>query len=221
MGHILGSIAQAVYLYGIQCYEFWKLLVFRARWRSRNGHNRTDAGNVFPMSKVTVGRGTYGKLNVRTFSNPEEKLTIGHYCSIAENVYFLLGGDHSYRKFTTYPFGRLVVDGPHEAVTKGPVTVEDDVWIGFGTIILSGVTVGKGSVIGAGSVVARDIPPYSVYAGGRVVRQRFPEEVIRVIQSLDFSALSEEWIRDHRDLLAGDLDLESAKKLVSLQKAGK
>src|SRR4051812_44961286 len=55
-----------------------------------------------------------------------------------------------------------------------PVIIEDDVWIGARTIILPGVRVGHGSIIGAGSVVTRDVPPYSVFAGnpGRVVRDR-------------------------------------------------
>jgi maltose O-acetyltransferase len=55
-----------------------------------------------------------------------------------------------------------------------PVTIEDDVWIGARTIILPGVTIGSGSVIGAGSVVTRSIPPKSVAAGNpcRVIRTR-------------------------------------------------
>lgn len=60
------------------------------------------------------------------------------------------------------------------------VTIEDDCWIGANTIILSGVTVGKGSVVGAGSVVTKDIAPYSIYTGApeRKVRQRFTQEQI-------------------------------------------
>lgn len=55
-----------------------------------------------------------------------------------------------------------------------PVIIEDDVWIGARVIILPGVTVGSGSVLGAGAVVSRDVPPYAVVVGntGRVVRYR-------------------------------------------------
>lgn len=61
-----------------------------------------------------------------------------------------------------------------------PVTIEDDVWIGARVILLPGVTVGKGSVIGAGAVVSRDIPPYSVAVGNpcRVVRTRIQEDTV-------------------------------------------
>lgn len=54
-----------------------------------------------------------------------------------------------------------------------PVTIEDEVWIGGGAVLLPGVTIGKGSVIGAGAVVTRDIPPYSVAVGNpaRVIKK--------------------------------------------------
>lgn len=58
------------------------------------------------------------------------------------------------------------------------VVIEDDVWIGHGTIILSGVKVGQGSIVGAGSVVTKDVEPFSVYAGNplRLIRSRFATE---------------------------------------------
>jgi len=55
-----------------------------------------------------------------------------------------------------------------------PIVIEDDVWIGAGTIILPGRRIGTGSIVGAGSVVASDVPPYTVVAGNpaRPVRRR-------------------------------------------------
>jgi len=55
--------------------------------------------------------------------------------------------------------------------------IESDVWLGYGVIVLTGVTVGRGSVVAAGSVVSRDIPPYSIAAGvpARVIGQRFQD----------------------------------------------
>ena len=59
-------------------------------------------------------------------------------------------------------------------VVLGSVTVEDDVWIGSNCVILPGVTIGCGSVIGAGAVVTKDIPPYSIAVGvpAKVLKQR-------------------------------------------------
>ncbi|WP_349357735.1 acyltransferase [Salinibacterium sp. G-O1] len=61
-----------------------------------------------------------------------------------------------------------------QGVTRGALIIEDDCWIGSGATILSNVRVGRGSVIAAGCVVTKDVPPYSVVAGvpGRVIRSR-------------------------------------------------
>ena len=70
---------------------------------------------------------------------------------------------------------------PLDSVEKRPIVIEDDVWIGFGVIVLKGVRIGRASVIGAGSVVTRDIPPFCVAAGNpaRVVRRLSPAEAVR------------------------------------------
>lgn len=212
------TVLKCIWLLGLQWYEYWKLAVHKARWRMRNPHNKTEVGHVFPMEKVSVGNGTYGMLNVRTFSNDDEHLSIGNYCSIAENVYFILGGDHRYNTISTYPFGKLVADGKTEAVTKGPVIVEDDVWIGFGTIILSGVTIGRGSVIGAGSVITKDIAPYSVVCGvpARLIRYRHEQSVIDQLNDLDFSQLNETSIREHIEELKSELSPKSPEEIRNL-----
>ena len=61
-----------------------------------------------------------------------------------------------------------------------PVTIEDDVWIGANAVILPGVTLGKHSVVAAGSVVSRSVPPYSVCAGSpaKVIKQFNPQSKI-------------------------------------------
>lgn len=68
--------------------------------------------------------------------------------------------------------GQLIRDQPLQS--KGPIIIEDDAWLGFGVIVLSGVRIGKHAVIGAGSVVTRDVPDGAVAAGApaRVVKMR-------------------------------------------------
>jgi acetyltransferase-like isoleucine patch superfamily enzyme len=65
-----------------------------------------------------------------------------------------------------------------QGVARAPITIEDDCWIGGHSVILAGVTIGRGSVIAAGSVVTRDVPSYSVVAGvpARVIRSRLERE---------------------------------------------
>ena len=73
-------------------------------------------------------------------------MTIGNYVSIAENVYFLLDVEHYIDHISTYPFRvKLLQECKSESFAKGNIVVEDDVWIGFGAVIMSGVTIGKGA----------------------------------------------------------------------------
>lgn len=163
-------------------------------WRIRNKHNFTRIGTNFSMSKVQVGAYTYGTLNVTTFGIQEESLEIGAYCSIADNVKFLLSGEHKYNFLSTYPFKTKLLGHKEECDCKGKIIVGDDVWIGYGCTILSGVTIGQGAIIGACSTVAKNIPPYAIYANGRIIKYRFNEDIIKKLLKIDFSKIDKELI---------------------------
>lgn len=173
-----------------------RLFYFKAKWREENKHNKTVAGNIFPNKRVNVGNGTYGLLNIHWFGTSDGELNIGNYCSIAENVHFFLAGEHDYKRFSSYPFraqyGSIEVD----EICKGPIHVCDDVWIGFGSTILSGVTIGKGAVIAAGSVVAKDVPPYAIWIGNRVAFFRFDEKICEKLESIPLKQLIPEKVRN-------------------------
>ncbi|XZG71928.1 rhamnan synthesis F family protein [Chitinibacteraceae bacterium HSL-7] len=129
-------------------------------------------------------------MHVLDFGHADEQLSIGHFVSIAEDVRFVLGGEHDYDVLSTFPF-RAKYLGIEEAKTKGPIIVEDDVWIGYGSTILSGVTIGQGAVVAAGSVVTKNVPPYSVVGGNpaKVIKYRFEPEVIAKLLKFDYSRL--------------------------------
>jgi virginiamycin A acetyltransferase len=94
--------------------------------------NSTKPIIMFPISKVTVGKDTYGELDIRTFSDPNESVKIGSLCSIAKDVVFVAGGRHSTDFFNTFPLKamyNLPVDRK-DSFSKGPIIVEYDVWIG-------------------------------------------------------------------------------------------
>ena len=157
---------------------------------------------ICDLSKVNIGQGTYGNLNIIMYGNSDERLEIGNYCSIAGKVFFLLGGEHSYKRFSQYPFIKLTYNEKIDAVCKGPIIVEDDVWIGFGSIILSGVRLGKGCIVGAGSVVTKDIPPYAIFAGGKIIKYRFPKEIIEKLQEINMNTWgNKEWDKFRNDCL--------------------
>ena len=111
---------------------------------------------------------------------------IGKYCSIADGVEILLGGNHRYDWITTYPFPSFNNDWPEASTiegvltTNGDVIIGNDVWICQGAIILSGVRIGDGAIIGARAVVSKDVSSYSIVAGNpaREIKRRFNDETI-------------------------------------------
>ncbi len=167
---------------------------FRKEWRKRNRHNHTVPMNVFPMECVDVGRGTYGELHVSCyFPETEKVLTIGNYVSLSANVHFILSGNHQTETLFTYPIRSMIEGKPYrkDAVNKGAIVVEDEVWIGYGATVLSGVTIGKGAIVATGAVVTRDAPPYAIVGGNpaRLIRYRVAEEIIPIIKDIRLNDL--------------------------------
>jgi acetyltransferase-like isoleucine patch superfamily enzyme len=108
-----------------------------------------------------------GRRGVISAASPIE---IGNYCLFAPNVY-VSNVDHDYAGIETAP---IFMNG---IVDKGPLVIEENCWLGINAVVNGGVTVGRGSVIGANAVVNRSIPPFSVAVGAPA----------RVVKMLDFS----------------------------------
>lgn len=179
---------------------------FEKKWRRRNPHNETKVGTrFFPMEIVTVGKGTYGSITAQSlYVTPAEKLTIGNYVSIAPDVTFMLGVNHQLNTVTTFPFySKLIQRSPIDAISKGPIIIEDEVWIGTGAMIFSGVTIGKGAVIAAGAVVTKDVEPYAIVGGNpaRLIRFRFAEDIIRILQPIYLVDFPLSWIKENIDII--------------------
>lgn len=107
-------------------------------------------------ARLVIGHGTY--LNRNTVVVCHREIIIGRDCMISWDVGLLDSDEHE----------RPGVDS-----AAAPIHIGDRVWIGCRAIVLKGVTIGEGSVIGAGAIVTRDIPDYSLAVGqpARVVRQ--------------------------------------------------
>ena len=194
----------------------------RRQWRKRNPRNYTTAETSFRMVNLSVGDYTYGPLNIDHYYLPA-KLTIGRYCSIAKDVRFMLGGNHGTKSITTYPFGPRVYGTKFGGTLKWKVdiVVEDDVWIGQGALVLPGVTIGRGCIIGARSVVTKDVPPYSVYAGTRIVRKRFSDQIIERLMLLDYRTINHTQWDEFADLWDEDLTEENMERIIAAFQGGK
>ncbi|MCI8589542.1 MAG: Vat family streptogramin A O-acetyltransferase [Clostridiales bacterium] len=150
-----------------------------------------------------------------------DKLIIGKFCQIASGIEFIMNGaNHRMNSVTTYPFN-IMENGWEKATPalsdlpfKGDTIVENDVWIGQNVTIMPGVHIGNGAIIGANSVVAKDIPAYHIAAGNpcHIIRKRFSEELIAYLEKLQWWDWEEAKIFHHLDILCSG-DLEKIKTL--------
>lgn len=187
----------------------------KKQWRKTNPHNRTVVYTLFPLDIVKVGKETYGELNIYSWGSDNEKLCIGNFCSIASFTEFLLGGNHNYNKLTTYPYKVMLFGENSEATSNGPIIIGDDVWIGQRSTILSGVSIGRGAVIAARSVVTKNIPPYAIVGGNpaKIIKYRFDPSVINVLNSIDFNKMDFNFFKKYKLLLNENITVENVKKI--------
>lgn len=108
----------------------------------------------------------------------EERIEIGSYCLISWSVGIADSDFHpidpALRRQDAMALAPFLPDRPQRPTIKTkPVVIEDDVWIGMGAVILKGVRIGKGSIVAAGAIVSKDVPPNSIVAGNpaQVVKQ--------------------------------------------------
>lgn len=134
------------------------------------GRDTVILGEICAFSKgakIQIGEETYigPGSNVRAF----ESIIIGSRVQISFNVNVYDNNSHSTSAHLRYEHARTILSQGHPLVVEDlktlPIVIEDDVWIGFGSTILKGVKIGRGAIIGAGSLVTKDVPPFTIIAG--------------------------------------------------------
>lgn len=176
-------------------------------WRTVDweGENQAQTGSFF-HGAVAVGRRT----RFGAYSYVTGDVTFGRYGSYGAQVAAISHDRHPLRTPALYVSPALPRPsrGDDEGwKSAGSLRVGHDVWIGHGAVVLGSVTVGNGAVIGANSVVSSDVAPYTIVAGApaRLVRPRFDDELIELLESWAWWDLDDSEIRSHGDLI--DLDL--------------
>ncbi|MGL4991474.1 MAG: CatB-related O-acetyltransferase [Sarcina sp.] len=112
---------------------------------------------------------------------------IGKFCSIAHNVAFIVDLNHDYNNLSS-GYSELFGDKLYTAKRKGQILIQNDVWIGRGTSIMSGVTIHNGAIIAANSHIIKDVPPYAIVGGNpaKVIKYRFSDEIIQKLLSISW-----------------------------------
>lgn len=144
-----------------------------------------------------------------------DKLIIGKFCAIGKGVEFIMNGaNHRMNSVSTYPFNMMgggwerVMPSLEDLPIKGDTVVGNDVWIGQNVTVLPGVHIGDGAIIGANSVVSKDVQPYTVVGGNpiKLIRRRFDDGTTEFLLGLKWWDWSAEKIFKNLELLcSGDL----------------
>ena len=189
--------------------------------------------NVVKASHVEIGKYTYyddedaihfEKNNI-LFNYPEfgDHLIIGKFCSIASGTQFIMGSaNHRINSVSTYPFAvmggewaKRVPDHLPQSPFKGDTVIGNDVWFGRHYVIMPGVHIGDGAMIGAHSVVTKDVEPYTIVGGNpaRFIRKRFDDELIELLLQWKWWDLPPEQLVDALPILCNS-DLDKVKKQI-------
>ena len=154
------------------------------------------------VGKVNLGRFVSINGPGTRISGKVNGISIGSFTSIASNV-VIQEENHNFMKPSSYFIMKNIFNGniSEDIHSKGMIIIEEDVWIGSNAVIVSGVTIGRGSIIGAGSIVTKDVPRYSVYAGNpaKQIKMRFSNSEIQYLEE------SEWWNMDVKEILANKI----------------
>lgn len=189
--------------------------------------NRLEIGDYVVFGERTVLRGDSFVFGDHFWSGSDVVITgqhaqfeAGRFCAVAAQTRFLLGqGNHRIQSLSPYPFRHLPQFASEEWLRHLDFETESrttcrlghDVWVGTGSILLPNVTLGTGSVVSAGSVVTRDVPPYAIVGGNpaQIVSFRFKPSLIRELLQLEWWNWPEEKIRRNVALLTKNLTIRS------------
>lgn len=169
--------------------------------------NCSCSGNINLGKFVSInGPGT--RISARINS-----ISIGSFSSIASNV-VIQEDYHDFNRATSYFIMQNLFkeDVKKDVFSKGDIIIEEDVWIGSNTVILSGINIGRGAIVGAGSIVTKDVPRYAIVCGNpaKVIKYRFEKSTIEYLEDLKWWEWDIDEIKENKKLFEKNLNLQKA-----------
>lgn len=165
----------------------------RKKFRERMNIRFNTKNTKYSQDHRKYNIGDYSYLGEATTIRNVKETTIGKYCSISHQVQIGLT-QHPLDTLSTHGFflneynaninNLLKVPKENRIDFKDklmpPVTIGNDVWIGFRAMVMDGIKIGDGAVVAAGAIVTHDVPPYAIVAGvpARIKKYRFEKEII-------------------------------------------
>lgn len=162
-------------------------------------HPRMEIGDFSYFGHFEVLEDYAGYLAPYLFPLSPEKLVMGKYCQIAHGVRFITSSaNHFMGGFSTYPFNnfRMTPQTTMEEIQamfqvserKGDTIIGNDVWIGMEAVVMPGVKIGDGAIIGARSVVVKDVEPYTIVGGNpaKPLKKRFNDGTIKTLLDIQW-----------------------------------
>ncbi len=171
----------------------------------------TRALSITNGSKPDFTIGAFGKFSysneLLVHMNKEDEiinLQIGNYCSIGHQVTALINRDYDHQAVSTSPY----LPVRPEMKRRGQILIGHDVWIGNGAVLMAGRRIGNGAVIGARTVVSKDVPPYTIAVGNpmTLVRKRFTDEQIEKLLAMRWWNWENDKLEANKSLFADDID---------------
>ena len=191
-------------------------------------HNHKISSSAFigngcnlKSQSISIGDGT--RLNGNVLIHGIGPCSIGNYCALGYNINIITSTHKINFPNIQIALQRKISSSKNflEDASQGGVKIFNSVWIGDGVNILPGVKIHDCSIIGAGSVVYKDVEPYSIYAGNpaKFIKKRFSKTIIKVLQETKWWDWSNEKIINNKEFFELDLNLENdPNKIISLIK---
>lgn len=128
-------------------------------------------------------------------------IQIGRYSALAEKITFLVNLNHDYKSVYQGSPGFAPGTAKSRLRRKGSVLIQNDVWIGHGATILSGVTIHNGAIVGAESVVTKEVPPYAIVAGNpaKIIGYRFEKEQREALNAIGWWNWDSDLLMERRE----------------------